>query len=300
MNGEKRYRTSSHRNELEASGPQGPAAAAPGRKVGDGRVLTAERRNRVLLQVRGQGKVQVNDLARELGVSAMTVRRDLAWLEREGLVRRTHGGAVDPRLLAQEVPLRRKSGRNLSEKRALGRKAATLVHPGETLVLDAGSTVLEAARALEARPLTVVTNDLVTALELADRPGINLYCTGGQVRPHVYSLQGSQAEGFLAGVRVHVAFLGADGVEPERGIFTTNLEKVAVKRAMIRAAERSYVLVDSTKLGSRAFARVAAATEVTGVITTDRAPAPVVAALREMGLEVFLAPMAQGEGVEAI
>lgn len=262
-------------------------------------MLTAERRNHVLLQVRGRGKVQVNELARELGVSAMTVRRDLAWLERAGLVRRTHGGAVDPRLLAQEVPLRRKSARNLEEKRALGRVAASLLRAGETLALDAGSTVLEAARALDARPLTVVTNDLVTALELADRPGITLYCTGGQVRPHVYSLQGSQAEGFLAEVQVHVAFLGADGVEPDQGIFTTNLEKVAVKRAMIRAASRSYVLVDATKLGARGFARVAAASEVTGVITTDRAPDRVVQALREMGLEVFLAPTAQRDGVEA-
>ncbi|BAS27752.1 DeoR/GlpR family DNA-binding transcription regulator [Limnochorda pilosa] len=262
-------------------------------------MLAAERRNRVLVQVRSRGKVQVNELSRELGVSAMTVRRDLAWLERSGLVQRTHGGALDPRLLAEEVPLRRKSTRHPDEKRAIGRVAASLVEAGQTLVLDAGSTVLEAARALEARPLTVVTNDLVTALELADRPGVTLYCTGGQVRPQVYSLQGSHAEAFLTGIQVHVAFLGADGVDPDLGLFTTNLEKVAVKRAMIRAATRSYVLVDAAKLGTKGFARVAAVTEVMGVITTDRAPAPVVEALREKGLEVLLARASQVREGEA-
>lgn len=262
-------------------------------------MLAAERRNRVLQEVRNRGQVQVNELAQELGVSAMTVRRDLAWLEQAGLIRRIHGGAVDPRLMAQEVPLRRKSSQNRDEKRAVGRLAASLVEAGETIILDAGSTVLEAARALDVRPLTVVTNDLVTALELADRPGLSLYVTGGQVRPQVYSLQGAPASGFLEGIRVHLAFLGADGIDPEQGIFTTNLEKVAVKRAMIQAARRTYVLADATKLGTRGFARVAAAHEVAGIVTTDRAPARVVSALRELGLEVLLAstdPRGGGDG----
>ncbi|MFO7255068.1 MAG: DeoR/GlpR family DNA-binding transcription regulator, partial [Bacillota bacterium] len=165
-------------------------------------MLAAERRHRVLQEVRHRGEVQVKDLARQLGVSAMTVRRDLAWLEKAGLIRRIHGGAVDPRLMVQEVPLRRKSSQNREEKRAVGRLAATLVQAGETLILDAGSTVLEAARALRVRPLKVVTNDLVTAMELADRPDLSLYVTGGQVRPQVYSLQGAPASGFLEGIRV--------------------------------------------------------------------------------------------------
>lgn len=257
-------------------------------------MLAAERRHRVLQEVRHRGEVQVKDLARQLGVSAMTVRRDLAWLEKAGLIRRIHGGAVDPRLMVQEVPLRRKSSQNREEKRAVGRLAATLVQAGETLILDAGSTVLEAARALRVRPLKVVTNDLVTAMELADRPDLSLYVTGGQVRPQVYSLQGAPASGFLEGIRVHLTFLGADGIDPDQGIFTTNLEKAAVKRAMIQAARRTYVLVDATKLGTRGFARVAAVHEVTGIITTDRAPARVVEALRELGLEVLLAPMEEG------
>lgn len=226
----------------------------------------------------------------------MTVRRDLAWLERAGLIRRIHGGAVDPRLMVQEVPLRRKASRNREEKRAVGRLAASLVHAGETVILDAGSTVLEAARALDVRPLKVVTNDLVTALELADRPDLTLYVTGGQVRRQVYSVQGAPASSFLEGIRVHVAFLGADGIDPDHGIFTTNLEKVAVKRAMIQAADRTYVLADSTKLGTRGFARVAAAHEVAGIITTDRAPARVIETLRELGLEVLLAPVDAGAG----
>lgn len=302
---DERKRTENTRLEHErteahgsATGLEDDAWAGGGSREARG-VLAAERRNRVLQEVRNRGQVQVNELAQELGVSAMTVRRDLAWLEQAGLIRRIHGGAVDPRLMAQEVPLRRKSSQNRDEKRAVGRLAASLVEAGETIILDAGSTVLEAARALDVRPLTVVTNDLVTALELADRPGLSLYVTGGQVRPQVYSLQGAPASGFLEGIRVHLAFLGADGIDPEQGIFTTNLEKVAVKRAMIQAARRTYVLADATKLGTRGFARVAAAHEVAGIVTTDRAPARVVSALRELGLEVLLAstdPRGGGDG----
>ena len=254
-------------------------------------MLAEERRKRVLEWLQQEGRLQVAEVARRLAVSPMTVRRDLERLEAEGLLVRTHGGALPVGATAtQELPYASKRAREVEAKRKIGRLAASLIQPGETVILDAGSTTLEIARHLPRRiPLKVVTNDLLIAQELADREGIDVYVTGGLVRRGVYSLQGAETEAYLRSTHVDRAFLGADGVDPAHGLYTTNRQKVPVKRAMLAAADRTYVVADRTKLGRRAFARFAGLDEVGALICDEGADAALLAQLEEAGLQVLRA-----------
>lgn len=257
-------------------------------------MLAEERRRQVLQWLEQEGRVQVTEVARRLAVSPMTVRRDLERLEADGLLVRTHGGALPVGVTTpRELPYASKRARQVEAKRKIGRLAASLVRAGETVILDAGSTTLEIARHLPPRiTLKVVTNDLLIARELADRKGIDVYLTGGQVRQGVYSLQGPETEAYLRATHVDRAFLGADGVDAVYGLSTTNRQKVPVKQAMLAAAERTYVVADHSKLGRRAFARFAGIGEAGALICDDQARAACasqLAALEETGLEVLLA-----------
>lgn len=257
-------------------------------------MLAEERRRQLLQWLEEEGRIQVTDAARRLAVSPMTVRRDLERLEAEGLLVRTHGGALPVGTATpRELPYASKRARQVEAKRKIGRLAASLVRAGETVVLDAGSTTLQIARHLPPRvALKVVTNDLLIARELADREDIDVYVTGGLVRRGVYSLQGPETEAYLRATHVDRAFLGADGVDAVYGLSTTNRQKVPVKQAMLAAAEHTYVVADHTKLGRRAFARFAAVGEVGALICDEEARAACpsqLAALEEAGLAILLA-----------
>ncbi|HEY8489038.1 MAG TPA: DeoR/GlpR family DNA-binding transcription regulator [Thermaerobacter sp.] len=257
-------------------------------------MLAEERRRQVLQWLEEEGRIQVTEVARRLSVSPMTVRRDLERLEADGLLVRTHGGALPVGAATpRELPYASKRARQVEAKHKIGRAAAALIRSGETVILDAGSTTLEIARHLPPRiTLKVVTNDLLIARELADREGIDVYLTGGQVRRGVYSLQGPETEAYLRATHVDRAFLGADGVDAVYGLSTTNRQKVPVKQAMLAAAERAYVVADHSKLGRRAFARFAGLEPIAALITDDQAQATAalqLAALAEAGVEVVFA-----------
>ncbi|QIA27798.1 DeoR/GlpR transcriptional regulator [Thermaerobacter sp. PB12/4term] len=258
-------------------------------------MLAEERRRQVLQWLEAEGRLEVSEVARRLAVSPMTVRRDLERLEADGLLVRTHGGALPVGAVTpRELPYASKRARQVEAKRKIGRAAAALIRPGETVILDAGSTTLEIARHLPPRiTLKVVTNDLLIARELADREGIDVYVTGGQVRRGVYSLQGPETEAYLRATHVDRAFVGADGIDVVYGVSTTNRQKVPVKQAMLAAAERSYVVADHSKLGRRAFARFAGIDQIGTLICDDQAQASCamqLEALAEAGVEVVLAP----------
>jgi len=217
-----------------------------------------ERKRLILERVRTGASVTVQDLSQAFGVSESTIRRDLRELEREGLLERTHGGAVPADPTREEPSYAEKSDQNRAEKVAIARVAAGMVHDGASIILDAGTTTLEVARLLkDRRNLTVVTNAYPIAAELADASGVEVIVTGGSVRGNTLALVGPLAEQALEQVNVDMVFLGTNGIDLERGLTTPTPAEASVKRRMIAAAGKVVVVADSTKVGRVAFATVA-------------------------------------------
>jgi DeoR family transcriptional regulator, aga operon transcriptional repressor len=247
----------------------------------------ADRLSRILERLSAAGSVGVVDVARDLGVSAATVRRDLALLEDQRLLARTHGGAVAHGVL-YELPLRYRSSRHQEEKARIARSAAALVPDGASVGLTGGTTTTEVARALSDRRLTVVTNSLSIASELAVRPNLKLVVTGGVARPESYELVGPLAESALDALNLDVALVGVDGVTARAGLTTHHEVEAHTNRALITHARRAIVVADSSKVGQVAFARICELDQVHAVITDAAADPVEVAAMRDAGLTVTL------------
>ena len=246
-----------------------------------------ERFGRILELLARDGTVSVAALATELGVSDATVRRDLQALGEQRLLERSHGGAV-AHGTAHELPVRYRTGRS-DEKRRIARAAAELVSDGAAIAFTGGTTTTEVARALAARQgLTVVTNALNIAVELAVRPNLKLIVTGGVARSASYELVGSLADATLGGLYVDLAFVGVDGIDAERGLTTQNEVEASTNRALIDRAKRTVVVADASKLGRVAFAQIAGVDRAEQLITNTGADAEQVERLRAAGLEVTL------------
>ena len=177
---------------------------------------TRSRRQQILQLLIEHGSVQVADLVERFGVSAVTIRADLTHFESQGLANRTHGGATLVRTPPQEQDIHEKDALNLPLKESIGACAARLVRPGDNIIIDSGSTTMTLARHLRTqRDVTVMTNGLNIAWELANAAGINVLLTGGLLRQQSLSLQGSQAEASLNSYSFDTLFLGVDGLKPK-------------------------------------------------------------------------------------
>jgi DeoR family transcriptional regulator of aga operon len=221
-------------------------------------MIAEERRALLLKKLQEDGYIQVTDLAEEFDISSATIRRDLIMLEQEGICIRKRGGAVrSTQSVTMELPYDVKQHRNTDEKGRIAAAAIDMVENGDTILLDAGSTIFQLACRLHTKErLTVVTHDLNIAYKLATNPNINLICTGGIARANVYTLQGSQVVDFIRGLRVDKSFIGADAIHHDGTISNVNIEEVPIKQAMIQAASQTILLSDSTKFGTTAFAKV--------------------------------------------
>jgi DeoR family transcriptional regulator, aga operon transcriptional repressor len=251
-------------------------------------VRQSDRLSLIVEQISANGSVGVGDLAESLGVSAATVRRDLALLEEQRLLARTHGGAVAHGVL-YELPLRYRTARHQEEKARIARAAVERVPDGAAVGLTGGTTTTEAARALsDRRGLTVVTNSLSIASELAVRPTLKLVVTGGVARPESYELVGPLAESSLAELNLDVVLIGVDGISAEAGLTTHHEVEAHTNRALISRARRVIVIADGSKVGQVAFARICRLGEVHELITDDAADHATVAAIRDAGVDVTL------------
>ncbi len=247
-----------------------------------------ERLSAILEQLTIDGSVAVDDVARELGVSPATVRRDLHLLEGQHMLSRTHGGAVADGVLF-ELPLRYRSARQPEEKRRIAREAARRVFDGSAIGLTGGTTTTEVARALVDRPrLTLVTNALNIAAELAPRPNLKLLVTGGVARAESYELVGPIAEESLRGLNLSIAFIGVDGISTRAHLTTHHDIEAGTDQALIERAERVIVVADSSKVGKSALARICRLCDVDELITDARADRHEVAALQDHGLQVTI------------
>jgi len=251
-------------------------------------VRQAERLEVILERLSEKGDVGVTELANELGASPATVRRDLRLLEEQRLLARTHGGAVAHGVL-YELPLRYRSTRHSEEKRRIAAAAAERVSEGMVVGLTGGTTTTEVARALsDRRRLTIVTNSLSIAAELAVRPNLKLVVTGGVARPESYELIGPLAEGILAGLNLDLAIVGVDGISVDAGLTTHHEAEAHTNRALIDRSARALVVADASKIGHAAFARICEAAHVDELITDANAPAAELDELRGVGISVAI------------
>ena len=246
----------------------------------------SERMSAILAALTESGSVHVGDLAERFAVSEATLRRDLAMLEEQRLLTRTHGGAV-AQDLAYELPVRYRSGQQREAKRAIAAEAVTRVPAGPVVVgLTGGTTTSEVARQLSDRAdLTIVTNALNIAMDLVLRPRLKLIVVGGVSRPQSYELVGPWAEEVIAAINLGIAFIGVDGITAE-GITTHDETEARTNRMLLGRAQRVVVVADGSKVGRIMLARIAPLQNVHELVTDPSADPDQLAAIRRAGVEV--------------
>jgi len=249
-----------------------------------------ERQLEIARYVEEHGRARVAELADHFGVSAVTIRKDLDSLAGTGRVIRTHGGAIAARVRRQDLTHDVRDQMQREEKASIGALAAAQVSPGESILIDASTTGLYVARELMHRgagqSLTIVTNSIRMASELAVRPDIIVLLMGGRVRGRSMSLVGQLGDAVLGRVNIQKAFVGAAGFTFEEGLTETTEEEAQIKRAMVAAAREVYAIVDHSKWGRVASATYCRPEDLTGVITDAGAPEEMVMALERKGIKV--------------
>ncbi|MGH3386421.1 MAG: DeoR/GlpR family DNA-binding transcription regulator [Nocardioidaceae bacterium] len=255
-----------------------------------------ERLNALLEVLADEGHMGVAELADRWNVSQATIRRDLDHLAGQQMITRTRGGALANSVA--DLPIRYKSARHASEKQRIGRVAAEIARPGMTIAINGGTTTSEVARALaqrsdlinesEGQRLTLVTNAVNIANEMAIRQHIKLVVVGGVARPQSYELIGPLAHHTLEELTFDLAFLGVDGISLDRGATTHHEGEAEVNRLLACQAHKVVVVADGSKLGKAAFARICRISEIDVLVTTEEsAPASELAELQGQDMEVL-------------
>jgi len=255
--------------------------SAPGAR----RTVPAQRRQEILRAVRG-GATHVAQLAESFGVSEMTVRRDLDELAREGRIERVRGGAVT---LTAEPPFGETLVERFEAKDRIGAAAAALIKDGQTVMLDIGTTTLQAARHLHGTALTVITSSLAVYDELVPDEAIELILPGGTVRRNYQSLVGVLAETALRQLKSDVLLLGTSAVDGALGVWDSTMVEVPIKRAMIDAAAEVVLLADSAKFSTAGLVRVCGADALSRIVTDAPLPPDAAAAAERAGIPVTFA-----------
>jgi DeoR family transcriptional regulator of aga operon len=258
----------------------------------EGGLTNEGRADRILRALQRDGSVSIQNLVEVLSVSVATVRRDLTELEQQGLLRRVHGGAISIAPLFYE-PFRHDStfqaeiGRQAVEKRRIANAAAEMIRDGDMIVLTAGTTTTEIIRSLrQPRGVTVVTNAVNIAMELSKRKEVNVVLTGGFLRGDWFSLVGPAAANTLKHLYPSIAFLGAIGVDAERGLTCYDPDEADINSLMVRQAQRKVAVADHTKLGVVASSLICPIEDVDLIITDSAAPEELVRPFEQKKIEV--------------
>lgn len=252
------------------------------------RLKKSERQRRILLELKLHPHVRVSDLARRFDVSTETLRRDLDSLSREGLISRAYGGASVP-TRGTYPDLTERTGARAAERARIAQAAAALVHPGETLMIDSGATMIEVARALAWRgtPCTVITNSLPVAMTLGEGAA-EVILAPGAYQAAESAVTGTDTVAFLNGFRVDRCMIGAAGLTGE-GPFETVRGFTAVKRAMLSRSCHTHLVLDSGKFGRTGLNHVGALDMLSSVVVETRPPADLASALHRAGVDVLIA-----------
>lgn len=231
-------------------------------------MLANQRRERIIDMIKEDGYKKVAELSRLFKVSEVTIRQDLVKLERDGFLVREHGGAYLKNMGHQVRSFSLLNQENMEQKQSIAACAAEFIHDGDTIILDSGSTVTRLAQCITSRQnLTVITNAMNIGLMLGAEPAINVNLTGGEFKAPTLSLTGQKAAEFFSGLHVGKLFLATAGITLKSGLTYPSLSDLCVKKAMIEAAEITYLLADSTKIGKAAFASLGALSLINYLIT---------------------------------
>jgi len=254
-------------------------------------MLAEERRFRIREILSAQRTIAASDLCTALGVTAATVRRDLAALEQDGVLVRSHGGAVSRMSSTKFQPSYEALSRShSSEKHAIARAAEHLVLDGDTVFLEGSTTVYELACGLNQRNrLTVVTNSPTIVCQLQRSSGVTVLCTGGDLQKDTFYFSGEWAQRALSEIRLDKAVLGVSAIDLSYGISTANHAEAQIKKMITRAAKTRIALADHTKFGTQSFAYVGPVTDIDILVTDSGTDSKYIEALREAGVEVVVA-----------
>jgi len=251
------------------------------------------RLNAILDHLRQSGNVTVEFLSEHLGTSLVTIRRDLDQLEGDGLLQRTHGGAVLLEPLFYEPfkndrTFQAHLEKSSDEKRRIGRAAASLIEKGDTIALTPGTTTLEVIRGLPLNQnITVVTNTVNVAMELSKRKDLDIFVTGGHLRGDWFSLVGPTAIDSLKQMLIHTLFIGADGIDGQWGASCLSADEANLNAAMVKLSRRRVAVVDSSKIGKTAGWRICETSQLHMLITDTKATNEMIEPFRSVGVEVL-------------
>lgn len=252
-------------------------------------VSIAQRHQFILNRLRERGHVNVIELSQELKVSAVTIRKDLKYLEERKLLFRTHGSATSNNPYINDRPVNEKEKIRVDHKQKIAQYAAGLVEVIDSIILASGTTVIELARQIKAKEqLTVVTASLNAALILSRDPIIDIIQLGGMLRKSSSSVVGPFAENLLSSFSCSKLFLGVDGIDPDYGLTTTNAMEAALNQQMIRAAQKVIVLADSTKFGRRGFSKICDLADTDMIITDNEITSSYIKATEESGVQIVI------------
>src|SRR5262245_57019148 len=246
------------------------------------------RREYIMEMVRSNGFCSAVELSRDLGVSEMTVRRDIQRLAKEGLVRAVHGGVSSASPLLGPIDFRQRASKRLGPKQAIARRALTLLTPNTVVAFDAGTTTLEVARIVPPDlRITIVTNSLPVVSLLGARESLEVLCLGGALHGDTQAFAGPITLQALSNIRVHMLLLGATSVR-DKAMWCTNTFDAATKRALIAAADRVALLADSTKFDITAMMKVADLSDIDMIITDEQLTHEAKAMLITAGIELVM------------
>jgi DeoR/GlpR family transcriptional regulator of sugar metabolism len=252
-------------------------------------MLPNQRREKILDLLKEDGFAKVINLARLFKVTEVTIRQDLEKLESEDLIIKEHGGASIKNVEDQVRSFSLHRQENLEQKSAIAQKCLEFIENGDTIILDSGSTTTEIAKKIKGfKQLTVITNALNIALLLGADPDIEVIMTGGEFKPPTLSLTGQKAADFFKGLNVQKLFLATAGISLKSGLTYPSISDLVVKKAMIDAAEVTYLVADSTKMGKNALASLGALSLIDYIITDDKIEEKHKQVFRDNEIEVII------------
>lgn len=253
-------------------------------------MFATQRKGKILDLLKEDGSAKVIDLARIFKVTEVTIRQDLEKLEKEGLVIREHGGAHLKNVEDQVRNFSLTHQVNLKEKEIIAQKCLDFIQSGDTIILDSGSTTTEIAKKIiKIKALTVITNALNIALILGANRNIEVVMTGGEFKPPTLSLTGQKAADFFKGLNVQKLFLATAGISLRSGLTYPSINDLVVKKAMIDAADTTYLVADSTKIGKSAFASLGALSLIDYIITDEKIEEKHKQVFKENNIELIIA-----------
>ncbi|GAA5522206.1 DeoR/GlpR family DNA-binding transcription regulator [Aliifodinibius salicampi] len=248
---------------------------------------TVDRRDKIIQKIQSEGSVRVDELSEEFDVSTVTIRNDLDFFEEKGLIHRTYGGALLRNNVYNDPSLEEKQKINVEEKKRIGEYAAGLVSDGDSIILDSGTTTREIAlRLKEKKDLTLMTNAINIAVELAGVSGMRLMLTGGVLRDKSYSLVGPEAERMMENYYFDKLFLGVDGMNFDHGLTTPNPQEAQLNRMMVERSNTVILVSDSSKFGRHSFSYICGLEPIETVITDTKISSEFEEGFKERDIEV--------------